>query len=85
MIVGIVLGLAALVVIGAVVRSRRGVGDGVASFQRQIDALSHEARRPVVDQVHRAASDDEEVIEEDDGQPDTDRPDVERDDEDGKR
>ena len=35
--------------------------DGVASFRRQIDALSPEARRPVVDQVQQ--------LEEDDGQP----------------
>jgi hypothetical protein len=32
-------------------RSRRA--DGVASFRRQIDALSPEARRPVVDEVQR--------------------------------
>lgn len=29
--------------------------DGVDSFRRQIDALSPEARRPVVDQVQSAA------------------------------
>lgn len=31
--------------------SRRRATDGVTSFQRQIDALSSEARRPVVDRV----------------------------------
>ena len=38
----------------AVARSRRA-NDGVDSFRRQIDALSPEARRPVVDQVQNAA------------------------------
>jgi hypothetical protein len=37
----------------AVARSRRA-NDGVDSFRRQIDALSPEARRPVVDQVQSA-------------------------------
>jgi hypothetical protein len=37
----------------AVARSRRA-NDGVDSFRRQIDALSPEARRPVVDQVQNA-------------------------------
>ena len=37
--------------VGAVVASRRRSKDGVDSFRRQIDALSPEARRPVVDQV----------------------------------
>ena len=38
----VVFGLAAVAV------SRRRTPDGVATFQRQIDALSPEARRPVV-------------------------------------
>lgn len=43
-----------IVVAVAVVASRRsGPADHVASFRRQIDALSPEARRPVVDQVQR--------------------------------
>ena len=48
------------VVVGALVlavwvgRSRRA-NDGVDSFRRQIDALSPEARRPVVDQVQSVA------------------------------
>jgi len=37
----------------AIARSRRA-NDGVDSFRRQIDALSPEARRPVVDQVQSA-------------------------------
>lgn len=43
----------ALVVVALVARSRRA-NDGVDSFRRQIDALSPEARRPVVDQVQNA-------------------------------
>jgi hypothetical protein len=38
-------------------RSRRS-SDGVDSFRRQIDALSPEARRTVVDQVQNAAERD---------------------------
>lgn len=46
--------LVAAVAVGLLVRSRRS-NDGMASFRRQIDALSPEARRPVVDQVQSAA------------------------------
>ena len=54
--VAIVLGVAlGIVVLVMIARSRRS-GDGVDSFRRQIDALSPEARRPVVDQVQNAAS-----------------------------
>ena len=46
---------AAIVVAGIVlfVLSRRRAPDGVTSFQRQIDALSPEARRSVVDRVQQ--------------------------------
>lgn len=46
---------AAIVAVGIIlfVLSRRRTPDGVASFQRQIDALSPEARRPVVDRVQQ--------------------------------
>ena len=46
---------AAIVVAGIVlfVLSRRRAPDGVTSFQRQIDALSPEARRSVVDRVQK--------------------------------
>ncbi len=45
---------AALLVIGAVVIYRlTNSNDAVESFRRQIDALSPEARRNVVDQVNR--------------------------------
>ena len=54
--------VAALLVIGAVVTYRMArSNDTVESFRRQIDALSPEARRGVVDQVNRiddAAVDD---------------------------
>ena len=43
-----------VVVVVAVVRARRSRhSDGVATFRRQIDALSPEARRPVVDKVQQ--------------------------------
>jgi hypothetical protein len=50
----IVVGVA-IVAAGVVmfVLSRRRAPDGVTSFQRQIDALSPEARRSVVDRVQR--------------------------------
>ena len=46
---------AAIVAAGIVlfVLSRRRTPDGVTSFQRQIDALSPEARRSVVDRVQQ--------------------------------
>ena len=43
------------VIVAALRRSR--APDGVASFRRQIDALSPEARRPVVDQVQQLEED----------------------------
>ncbi len=61
-VVLVVLGaLVALVVVLAVVAAvrRRRVPDGVATFRRQIDALSPEARRPVVDQVQQLEQDDD--------------------------
>ena len=43
-----------LVVVVAMARARRSRhSDGVATFRRQIDALSPEARRPVVDKVQQ--------------------------------
>ena len=49
-VVAIVLAVVLVVVVGAaIVRSRRT--DTVDSFRRGLDALSQEARRPVVDQV----------------------------------
>ncbi len=49
-----------VVVVGGVwvLRMRqRQVSDGVDSFRRQIDALSPEARRPVIDQVQQQTDD----------------------------
>jgi len=42
-----------LLVVIAVLWRRRHRGDTVAAFQRHIDALSPEARRPVVDKVQQ--------------------------------
>ncbi len=50
-IVALVVVVAAAVIV-AFGRRRRD-DDGVAMFQRQIDALSPEARRPVVDKVQQ--------------------------------
>ena len=47
-----------LILVVVVVRRRRRPPDTVASFRRQIDALSPEARRGVVDQVQRIEQDD---------------------------
>ncbi len=47
-LVGVGIVVFGLVVIAV---SRRQTPDGVATFQRQIDALSPEARRPVVQQL----------------------------------
>jgi hypothetical protein len=47
-----------LVVILVLARNRR-TPDGVATFQRQIDALSPEARRPTVRRVEDATRRDE--------------------------
>ena len=43
----------AVVVLAVFVVRRRRHPDGVAQFRRQIDALSPEARRPVVDRVQQ--------------------------------
>ncbi len=67
-IVVLIAAVAVVLVVLAVARSRRS-NDGVDSFRRQIDALSPEARRPVVDQVQSAAgrtTSDDEVDEVDD-------------------
>jgi cytochrome oxidase Cu insertion factor (SCO1/SenC/PrrC family) len=69
LILPVIIALVAVIVVVAVARSRRA-NDGVDSFRRQIDALSPEARRPVVDQVQNAAgrppvADDEDDDEDD--------------------
>jgi uncharacterized protein Smg (DUF494 family) len=58
-VVIVVAVLLVAVVLVVVVRRRRRPTDGVELFQRQIDALSPEARRPVIDRV-QALEDDEE-------------------------
>lgn len=56
-VVGIAIVAVALIAI-VMMRGRR-TPDGVATFQRQIDALSPEARRPVVRRLEDAARRDE--------------------------
>ena len=60
---------AAIVAAGLVlfVLSRRRAPDGVTSFQRQIDALSPEARRSVVDRVQKLDEDKPEARDTDGG------------------
>jgi septation ring formation regulator EzrA len=50
-VIAIVAVVIVLIVVVLLRRSRRP--DGVAQFQRQINALSPEARRPVVDKVQQ--------------------------------
>ena len=50
----VVIGLAVIVLIVVVVSRSGRSNDGVDSFRRQIDALSPEARRPVIDQMYGA-------------------------------
>ena len=65
----VVISAVVVVIIGAAIARSRRSNDGVDSFRRQIDALSHEARRPVVDQVQNAAGrqpPDDEVVDDPD-------------------
>ncbi len=56
------------IIVALVLRARRP--DTVEVFQRQIDALSPEARKPVVEQVQQLDErDDDEATEDDDGEP----------------
>jgi hypothetical protein len=48
----VLIGLVILAVILLLVSRSRRSHDGVDSFRRQIDALSPEARRPVIDQMY---------------------------------
>jgi uncharacterized protein YxeA len=63
MIVVIILVVVAVIVLAAAAMlvSRRRQADGVNSFRRQIDALSPEARRPVVDQIQHARDDEDDA------------------------
>ena len=64
----VVIVLAVVVAVAVVIAASRyrQSRDGVDSFRRQIDALSPEARRPVVDQVQSAAEANEDDEEGDD-------------------
>jgi hypothetical protein len=59
LLVIVVLVVAVAIVVAVIVSSlmRSRSSDGVATFRRQIDALSPEARRPVVDQVQQLEED----------------------------
>jgi hypothetical protein len=50
----VIVGLAVVALVLFAVSKSRGVHDGVDSFRRQIDALSPEARRPVIDQMYHS-------------------------------
>ena len=52
-VVLIVLAVVLILVAVVILVRRRRTPDGVATFRRQIDALSPEARRPVVDRVQQ--------------------------------
>lgn len=69
--------VAIVAVIAIVILVRRREPDTLDSFRRQIDALSPEARRPVVDQVQRIDDPDELSTDElsADERPSTARPD----------
>ena len=65
----VVAGAAIVVLLVFVVVARgRRVPDGVASFQRQIDALSPEARRPVVKRLEDVTKRDDPADEWADGE-----------------
>ncbi len=66
MIVGVIIGVVLLAVVGAVMAAAAGRNrrppDDIASFRRQIDALSPEARRQTSDRMkptEAAPSDDD--------------------------
>ena len=54
MIVVVVIAIVAVAIVLGLMLRRRTSSDGVASFRRQIDALSPEARKPTVEQVKNA-------------------------------
>ena len=53
-LIAIIIGVVVVVVILYLVSRSRRANDGVDSFRRQIDALSPEARRPVIDQINKS-------------------------------
>ena len=61
-IVGAIVVIVIVVLLARIIRPKQ---DPVDSFRRQIDALSPEARRPTIDQVHDAAEDSGETDEDD--------------------
>lgn len=61
-----IVGIAVVAVIVVLLVRRRRANDAVDSFRRGLDALSPEARRPVVDQVQHHTEPDEPTIGADD-------------------
>lgn len=61
-----ILGVALVVIVVVLLVRRRRANDAVDSFRRGLDALSPEARRPVVDQVQHHTEPDEPTIGADD-------------------
>ena len=66
----IVIAVVAVVALVWWLSRRNRHADGVDSFRRQIDALSPEARRSVVDQVQNAAERRERADDDEDDDPD---------------
>ena len=65
-----ILGVALAVIVIALLVRRRRANDAVDSFRRGLDALSPEARRPVVDQVQHHTEPDEPTVGADDEEDD---------------
>lgn len=60
MAVVIAIVIVAIVVLAALaLRRRRAPDDGVANFQRQIDALSRDARKPTIEQLRHTDDEDD--------------------------
>lgn len=59
-VIWVIIGVAIIALgLALLVASRRRTPDGVATFQRQIDALSPEARRPVVKRLEDVVNGDQ--------------------------
>ena len=60
MAVVIAIVIVAVIVLAALAwQRRRAPDDGVANFQRQIDALSRDARKPTIEQLRHTDEDDD--------------------------
>lgn len=72
--VAILVAIAVVLILAIVVLARRSRPDAVSDFHRQINALSAESRRPVVDQVHKFEEQPDQPVEPDQPE-DAERPD----------